>query len=219
MQLVSDVIKNMGFTTNKNDTNVVENHVSDEQSYNIEEIVNIIFKDMSTIFPAFLQAWPNQASLDHAKMVWTKILKENGPWPLERLKRGLMRFAKSCTPFVPTPGQFIHMCGSVAEEMGLPSLPIAYAEACRNAHPCVEKRWSHIVVRVSAANAGSFNLSNLPRKDSLPLFEYHYKLVCDKFLAGEPFENEEPPVALKDDRPVTKEVMLSALEQMKRMLR
>jgi hypothetical protein len=80
-------------------------------------IVNKLFKTFVTIFPAFRNAWPTQQEFDAAKKEWMKAFKLAKLTDVEIIKIGVNKYRLAETPFVPSPGQFIAMCGvSPSEE-------------------------------------------------------------------------------------------------------
>ena len=79
-----------------------------EQDYHL---VNELFKTLIRIFPAFKQAWPTSDEFEGAKREWMKAFKLAKLTESASIQRGIDKYRLSPTPFVPSPGQFIAMCG------------------------------------------------------------------------------------------------------------
>ena len=85
----------------------------------------------------------------------TEILREaERLWAIEFIHHGLtprmlaIGTQKAITKpgFCPDLPEFIALCRPTAEDVGLPPMAAAYAEACRNSYPGAEVRWSHPAV-------------------------------------------------------------------------
>jgi Replication protein P len=79
-----------------------------EQDY---ALVNELFKTLIRIFPAFKQAWPTTEEFEGAKREWMKAFKLAKVIDSVAIQRGVDKYRLASTPFVPSPGQFIAMCG------------------------------------------------------------------------------------------------------------
>ncbi len=84
-----------------------------EQDY---KVVNKLFKTFVIIFPAFRQAWATQDDFEAAKREWMKAFKLAKLTDIEKIKIGVNKYRLAATPFVPSPGQFIAMCGMSPDE-------------------------------------------------------------------------------------------------------
>ena len=186
----------------------------------VASFINWLFDELQGIFPAFKQAWPSQPDFEKVKRVWTLAFTESDLKSMNQVKIGLRRFRASPNPFVPTAGQFIAMCKPTAKELGLPSLETAYAESCKNSHPCADKNWSHKAIYHAWKQTGSHLLSTYPRMNSFPVFERNYEATIKMLVEGE--ELFDIPVAITHQTEtliVTKEVGLSHLAKLKQMLK
>jgi hypothetical protein len=83
----------------------------DEYSEKDYTVINELFKTFSEIFPAFRQAWRSQNEFEGAKRQWMKAFKLAKLIELQAIQRGVDKYRLAPTPFVPSPGQFIAMCG------------------------------------------------------------------------------------------------------------
>lgn len=190
--------------------------MNDEQK-STEELVNLLFKSLCRIFPAFRSAWPTQQDYEGAKREWFKAFNSAGLTNIDSIKIGLEKFRILRTPFVPSPGQFIALCKP--DRNDLPSLDDAYKESCKNSHPSSDKKWSHQVVYHAYRMTDQFVLSNFPRNQSFPIFERNYDLALGMYEDGKPLK--EIPLALQhdSDSSINKEVGFAALQNIKEMLK
>lgn len=150
-----------------------------------EELINLAFKAMCRIFPTFYKAWPTQEEFEGAKREWYKAFMQARLNRVEQIRYGIEKYRLLPNPFVPSPGQFIAMCKPTAEDLGLPSVHLAYREACLNSHPQAEKKWSHDAIYHAAKETGFHQLSTLPQAQSFVMFERNYEIITRKLLTGE----------------------------------
>jgi len=162
------------------------------------EVINWLFRELRSNFTAFKQAWPDKESYTQAKKTWLKAFVLAGINRIEQIKHGLNRCYLLANPFVPTPGQFISWCTPSTEELGIPSVEDAYGEACINSKAYnTEKKWSHQAVYHAYTMCNSYDLANLPRTNTFPIFERNYDITVKMMLQGEPLK--DIPVAITHD--------------------
>lgn len=159
-------------------------------------VINGLFRELRSIFPAWKQAWPDMATYKAAKQQWMQGFLEAGICSTEQLRFGLMRARQAAKDFVPNVGVFIGWCTPTAEMLGLPKLDAAHREACRNAHPSMagQAQWSHDAVWHTAKECGFENLNRLAHDLSIKLFERNYTITVRRVLAGLPLQ--KMPLAL-----------------------
>lgn len=157
-------------------------------------VVNSLFRELQAIFPAWKQAWPDDEAVEAAKKSWIKGFMAARINTLEQIRFGIERCREDGCAFVPSVGQFIAWCTPTAEMLGLPDAAKAYREACANAHPTADQRWSHPAVHHAACETGFYELRTLPEKDSRALFDRAYAVTVRAVLEGKPLR--EIPKAL-----------------------
>lgn len=184
----------------------------------MEEFINWLFFEIQSILPAFKQAWPTKGEYDGAKRNWILALCESNLKTMNQIKSGLKKLRAQNSPFVPTCGQFIELCKSSAQELGLPMIEKAYTEACKASHPQGEKKFSHKVVESAFVNVGSYNLRTYPKSVSYPMFEHAYELSCRAFMEGGELNAIPKAIEEKIDDTLTKSIGVSALEWLKKHL-
>lgn len=94
------------------------------------DVVNALFKELQSIFPAWKQAWPSTDALNAAKRSWTKAFMSEGIHQLEQIRFGIERSRALGTDFIPSVGKFIRLCRPTPEMLGIPK----YEDALREAH-------------------------------------------------------------------------------------
>ncbi|AZL68807.1 replication protein P [Pseudomonas oryziphila] len=159
-------------------------------------VINDLFRDLRSICTAWKQAWPDQATYTASKQQWLTAFLEAGISSPEQLQFGLMRCRQSGAAFIPPPGEFIQWCQPSPEMLGLPTLAVAFREACRNAHPAMagKGKWSHDAVWHAAKECGFENLNRLATDLSSKLFERNYTITVRRLVAGEALQRM--PLAL-----------------------
>lgn len=187
-------------------------------------VINHLFSELQSCFPAWRQTFTSKADIDAAKRVWARGLVEAGIHSEQQLQWGLRKARQAESPFWPSLGQFVKWCQPDPASYGLPNSRQAYLEACRNAHRLSEmtnEEWSHAAVYVALKNTGTFDIRNRKEAETWPIFERNYEIAVRRALAGEDL-NVEIPKALPPrpaPRPVDPEVAKQHLERLKRCLR
>lgn len=172
------------------------------------DIVNKLFERMFAIKPAYRQAWPDNESMQASKKEWVLAFKDEGIDSVEQLKKGIATLRTKPTPFIPSPGEFIQMCRFEPEDIGAPSVEMAYREACKYSSPTENKmKWSHPAVKHAWSSTGSWRLHQESRKATFSDFAKNYDFAINAFMKGELKEQ------LADDRHKT---LTNALEKKKR---
>ena len=179
-------------------------------------VVNSLFAELQCIFPAWKQAWPDEDSLKAAKRSWIKGFMAAGINSLEQIRFGIQQCRQSGGEFAPSVGRFIKWCEPTPEMLGLPDAAKAYREACANAHPAADRKWSHPAVHHAACETGFYELANLTEERSRALFDRNYAITVRIVLTGQPLR--EIPLALPETVTVrTPEVGRANLQKLREM--
>ena len=191
-----------------------------ELSQATAKVINVLFRELRSIFPAWKQAWPDMVTYKAAKHQWMQGFLEAGICSTEQLRFGLMRARQAKKDFVPHVGTFIEWCTPTAEMLGLPRVASAHPEACRNAHPSMadQAKWSHDAVWHTAKECGFENLNRLPQDLSIKLFERNYTITVRRIFAGLPLQRMPlalPPRAIERSAPEVGNKALAALRAMR----
>lgn len=181
-------------------------------------VVNSLFAELQCIFPAWKQAWPDEDSLKAAKRSWIKGFMAAGINSLEQIRFGIQQCRQSGGEFAPSVGRFIKWCEPTPEMLGLPDAAKAYREACANAHPAADRKWTHPAVHHAACETGFYELASLTEERSRALFDRNYAITVRMVLTGQPLR--EIPLALPETVSVrTEEVGRSALDRLRSIVK
>jgi hypothetical protein len=209
---------------NQNSSSIIEKHQHENESQPNEdqasaEIVNWLFDRLRNIIPAFFINVTNQGHLNGIKRAWLEALQRHDVSSEEQLKLGLQSLVDSKATFLPPVMQFIEGCKPSPESLGIPPLERAYAQACKNSHPCeTSKHWTHDIVYHAWIATGANNLSKLPRSSSHPMFERNYDILIKRLLDGCVLDSAPIPLGIEEHKPVTDGVGSSFLDKMKKQL-
>lgn len=179
-------------------------------------VVNALFRELQSCFPAWRRAWPNDEALAAAKKTWIKGFAAAGIHRVEQIKHGIEQCRLMPSDFIPSIGRFIELCRPTPESLGLPSEARAFAEATRNAHPSAVAIWSHPAVSHAAREAGLFNLMTLPAETGRVLFGRCYAIACRMVIDGEPLAPILPALPQHAEGRRTPEVARAALAALRR---
>lgn len=75
-----------------------------------EACINVVLKELRSIFPAWRNAIKTKQELDDVKRTWTKAFLENGIVDMATVEKGLSNARESKTDFFPSVGKFIDWC-------------------------------------------------------------------------------------------------------------
>lgn len=104
-------------------------------SDNDRAFINGLFRSLQAIFPAWRQAFSDEAAVNEAKRQWSLGMIEAGLTNADLIKAGLARARRSKNPFIPSVGQFIDWCHeAVREHIGFPSIDRVILEISRYSH-------------------------------------------------------------------------------------
>lgn len=151
-------------------------------------VVNTLFIELMAIFPAWKQAWPDDEALAAAKRSWIKAFMAAGINTLEQIRFGVERCRALGRPFAPSVGEFVDMCQPTPEEMGIPPLARALAEALENFHPsrAWSRQWTHPAVRHAALQCEAQNLGSMEVERAEKVFARAYDITIRMLVAGKP---------------------------------
>jgi hypothetical protein len=154
------------------------------------KIVNLLFQELQSIFPAFKQAWPTEECFQRAKRNWVKAFMVSGINNIAQLKFGIRKCILSESPFVPTSGQFISWCTPQPEDLGLPTVEEAFTQSIRMTSEFYEPLYndSELVIKHSLdqieTGVGIGNYKFMMHNKGKKLFEYYYKVSIKQFIDG-----------------------------------
>ncbi len=188
------------------------------------EVVNALFKELQAIFPAWKQAWPDDEALKAAKRSWIKSFVAAGINTLEQIRFGIQKCRVLGTDFAPSSGKFIKLCQPTPEEMGIPPLARALAEALENFHPsrAGSRAWTHAAVRHAALQCEAQNLGHMEPERAEKVFARAYDITIRMLVAGEPLgdiatgighDSQKSQLELAEEYAAQRQVRLLDLQQ------
>ena len=142
----------------------------------------------------FESAYRDETTLNQAKREWAISLAGISAnlieLALERCKR--------VHAWPPTIAEFLKLTLPDPESLGLPSVELAYREACNHCHQPSSHAWSHVCVQLSAQHTGYYVLRSEPERTTRPAFEQKYLNLLERLANGETFSVEPAVAALPD---------------------
>ncbi|MFK7862612.1 MAG: replication protein P [Pseudohongiellaceae bacterium] len=162
------------------------------------DAINQVFAEFEFAYHnQFHKAFSAPESLVIAKKYWLSSLESYSPAQIVHAAKRVI----STQDFLPSIAAFIRACEEGLDLFGLPSTRQAYLEACAAPSPKVDYDWTHEAVYLAGKSSGWFLLASEPEQVALPLFQYHYELLCKRVLKGEELLIDQPtPIPEKVSR-------------------
>lgn len=148
------------------------------------KVIEKLFNELKSIFPAWRHAWPNDKAENNAKRTWTKAFIAARLSSIEQIRYGIEKSRRSGSPFMPSIGEFIQWCHLSAEDLGLPSADRAYAMAAMIAHPTADRSKCIPAVYHAAVETGFYALSSNSEDKTRRRFERNYSDALRIVAAG-----------------------------------
>ncbi|HRG50492.1 MAG TPA: replication protein P [Pseudomonadales bacterium] len=143
------------------------------------DAVNQMFAEFALVYHnQYQKAFSDKEKLSLAKRLWLSHLAAYSP---EQILAAARR-ATHESEYLPTVRGVLKYLESSS---GLPDAYDAYREACLAPSPKVEQRWSHAAVYLAGQETGWYFLATQTEKISRPVYERHYRALCERVAAGE----------------------------------
>ena len=163
------------------------------------DAINQVFAEFEFAYHnQFHKAFQSHESLVIAKKYWLSSLEAYAPRQIVLAGKRVI----STQDYLPSIAAFIRACEQGQDLFGLPSTHEAYVEACGAPSPKIDFPWSHEAVYFAGKAAGWYLLANESEAMALPIFRYHYEILCRRVVKGETLEVET--VMAIPERTVTK---------------
>lgn len=167
-------------------------------------LVTKVFDSLRAIFPAWRQAFANDADIANTKREWLTGLLEAGITDVGMIKAGLSKARRAKSPFIPSVGQFIDWCQSAQREaLGMPSEDAAYAQVshyvikAKHRAPNEDPPFIHPAVYWAYQNIDDIpNWKLMKTELHRETFINKYRIAQEKAVQG--FDFPKPPVLLVD---------------------
>lgn len=186
--------------------NIIDPHVAD--------IVNKLFAMFYGICRGFEKQYPHESKrLSIEKTHWMRAFMDIGFNTLEQIELGIKKCRLESPINTPTIGQFVKWCTPTPEELGIPRVEEAYAQACSNSGPDnPEKKWTHQAVYHAWAMCNSYELANLPKKSTFPIFERNYDITVKMIISGQSLK-KIPKALTHDEDSMQRQQITKGFEQ------
>jgi hypothetical protein len=153
------------------------------------DAINQVFAELELAYHnQYHKAYAQEGSIGVAKKYWLECLAPFMPQVILKAVRIVVKSQQ----YLPSVATLVQACEEALGDYGLPTAHDAYVQACNAAHPKAEQPWSHPAVYLAGKATGWFELSNNQEAKIFPLFESHYRKLCQRILAGEILEIEIP---------------------------
>ena len=163
-----------------------------------EALATDLFRVFELYWPLMMRkAWPSVDLQDVAKgeyqQHWTGLTAR-------QISDGIEKLRTSDRKFMPNPTEFVRdFCMTTAKELGIPSAPTAWQEACEHSHEIERHQWSHWIVPKVASLTGWYRIRTGERlHDTRAAFEEHYATTVERVLNGTDVADELKHQALPD---------------------
>ncbi len=160
----------------------------------------------------FHKAFSDAESLVIAKKYWLSSLDNYSP-------RQIVLAAKRVIitqDYLPSIAALVRACEEGFDLFGLPPARQAYLEACSAAAPKRLQNWSHPAVYLAGVGAGWYFLANESEASALPVYEYHYGILCKQALNGKELRIEAPAaLPEKTSRKLSKDEIQARIAKMR----
>jgi hypothetical protein len=163
----------------------------------------------------YYKAYSDNTVLAQIKKLWLESLVHFEPATILRGARKVIEQSE----YLPTLNRMIRACQGDPESFGLPDAHTAYIEACRAPSPKSAYSWSHPAVYHAGLASDWFFLTSNSEKIAFPIFERHYRRLCEKVMNGTDLPAPNTP-ALPEviETPLSKEENQKRLEALRKQL-
>ncbi|GAA4652371.1 hypothetical protein GCM10023116_46550 [Kistimonas scapharcae] len=117
-----------------------------------------------------------------------------------QISDGIEKLRTSDRKFMPNPTEFVRdFCMTTARDLGIPSVQMAWQEACEHSHEIERWQWSNGIVPKVASLTGWHRIRTGERlDDTRAAFEEHYTTTVERVLNGTNVADELKHQALPD---------------------
>jgi len=145
-----------------------------------KRLVDKVFEQLKSIFPAWQYAWKDAKAIDAAKVEWVKAFLEGNVNTVEQLREGF-KHARACeSDFLPSSGKFVQWCNkSVCDPA--PGY-IRFVNREKPQHP----------VEVATRGQVGFNCRSVSAEKAEKIWNKHFKINYQKWVNGQLNKTETP---------------------------
>jgi len=146
----------------------------------------------------FKSSFETEAEMRIAKREWAMSLANYS----ENELVAAVSVSKETMAWAPSIAEFLEILRNLNDAFGLPGVRAAYQEASFYAQTPSSHQWSHSVIYHAGRATGWFELRSEPEKQTFPLFNYHFEIMCQRFRQGEVLD-QPVSVAIEDKQSTT----------------
>lgn len=174
----------------------------------VMDAIDQMFAEFALVYHnQYQKAFPDKEKLILAKRLWMQHLAHYKP---EQILAAVRRVTQE-SEYLPTVRGVLKYLEVGA--LGLPDARDAYREACLAPSPKVGQHWSHPAVYLAGLASDWFFLASQPEKVAFPVYEKHYRALCDRVAHGEDLQIPAVPALPEEIRqPMTAEQRHAAME-------
>ncbi len=145
----------------------------------------MIFARFMTIYGhKFKSVFENETEIRIAKREWALSLRD---YTEQELVHAVNR-CKEEFVWMPTISEFLSVLKKGFEDFGLPTALAAYQEACLHGDHPRNHQWSHPAIYFAGRATDWFRLRSEEKSQVFADFEFNYRKLCQRVLAGETLE-------------------------------
>lgn len=180
------------------------------------DVINQVFAELELAYHnQYHKAYSQEGSVGIAKKYWLECLAPFSPALILKAVRQVVKTQQ----YLPSVAGIIKACEEALSEYGLPAAHDAYVQACCATHPKAAFKWSHPAVYFAGKATGWFELENSIEAKIYPLFEAHYRKLCQRVLAGEELVIEVPESLPANGRQLSPEENKSRMAELRKSLK
>lgn len=175
-QMQTVIQRGMAQPQNQTHQHQLQGNIND----NAKRLVDRVFEQLKSIFPAWQYAWKDAKAIDAAKVEWVKAFLEGNVNTIEQLREGFKHARASESDFLPSSGKFVQWCNrSVCDPT---EGYIRFVNRKEAQHP----------VEVETRSQVGFNCRSATAEKAEKIWNKHYKINYQKWVDGQLNRNETP---------------------------
>ena len=164
--------------------------IADDGDMDCVDAINQLFSMMEVAYPGpFQRLFADAGKLSMAKQFWRRHLAAFHPETIVRAGDAVC----ASSVYLPSLHELLRLARQLSRGGSWPAPYPAYREACFAKAPQRLQAWSHIVVYHAGEGVGWHVLATWPEVRSWPLFERHYRELCEGLSRGQELPPVPPP--------------------------
>tara|TARA_R110002049_G_scaffold305534_1_gene502460 strand:+ start:2216 stop:2884 length:669 start_codon:yes stop_codon:yes gene_type:complete len=175
-QMQAVIKRGMAQPQNQTQQHQLQGGINDEA----KRLVDKVFEQLKSIFPAWQYAWKDAKAIDAAKVEWVKAFLEGNVNTIDQLREGFKHARASESDFLPSSGKFVQWCNkSVCDPT---EGYIRFVNRKEPQHP----------VEIATRGEVGFNCRSVSAEKAEKIWNKHYKINYQKWVDGQLNKTETP---------------------------